>query len=259
MKRRIVIPFLLVAAAVAIIGLQLYQNLSSQHGGGGTPAPGSGGSSIQADVPMVAVTVLPPEKKIAPPKAEKALKVEQRPAKLVKQKNQDDAGSRARRVNQDGEGSGEPNLYARYELAMPDYLHFMRSRGAKILVYDLAKNQPVCEVDESGNLYKPSGNDGFSPASRRITDDYPGGDKLVRKVEQQFGKGSFEILLLLPESMVHRLRSQVRQVVQAQGLSYKDIATVFLAYRGSRSVLSVYVDKVATDQGTKKIGATFQL
>lgn len=254
MKRRVVISFLLLAA-VAIIGLQLYQNLSSPRGGGGAPASG-GSSSVQTDVPMVAVTVLPPEKKAETPKAAKAQIEKPRPAKPAKPNTQTGAAEGGK---QEGAGSGEPNLYARYELAMPDYLHFMRSRGARVLVYDLAKNQPVCEVDESGKLYRPGGSEGFSATTRRITDDYPGVDSLMRKVERQFGKGSFEILLLLPESLISRINSQVRQIVQAQGLSYKNVATVFLAYRGSRSELSVYVDKAASDQGTTKIGAMFQL
>jgi len=217
------------------------------------------GTGSQTEQPQyMAVTVLPPAQKLA-----------SAPKKLTSLKKRTPAqdktiakGEPAKSVGKhEGDGNGEyPNFYAEYELGINDYLEFMRERGAKVLIYDLGTNTPVCEVEASGKLQETASLDAYSGNTRRITDDYPGAEKLLKRVEKQFGRaGSYEILLLLPESLVSALNEHVISIVTSSGVNMSDVSTVFLRYRGSRSSLTVQVERVSGKMGSRTIGKAFRL
>lgn len=154
---------------------------------------------------------------------------------------------------------GYPNLFAVYEMPVKEYLAYMRSRGAKVAVYDLAQRRFVCEIMEKGILSVPSELKNLSVRTRRLTDDFPDRNEILKRIQQYNGDGRYEILLLIPKSLEKYIYKKITMLVEKRGLSMKDISTIFLTYRGSRSSLSIYVDKVIGRFGTVTIGETFRL
>lgn len=166
--------------------------------------------------------------------------------------------------NAKGKGSGKHNgnelldIFATYDMNVREYLAFMRSKGSKVIVYDIRKGAAVCEVLSTGELVNPN-LQGLSRLSRRITDDYPDRTITLKKVESKYGTGSYEILLLMPEHLTDFINNSIKKILKTHGVSVKDTETVFLIYRGTRSHLKVYVDRVAGKYGTMKINKYFEL
>lgn len=163
--------------------------------------------------------------------------------------------------NDKGEGRGDtdPNLFARYEMPVDEYLSYMRRRGARVLVYDKKRKRFVSEVLTEGNLSIPTGVNHLSRRSRRITDDFPYREKVLNKVDGYYGAGSYEILLLLPNELEGVIYENLNRMVREKGLKMRDISTVFMTYKGNASSVSIYVERVTGRFGTIRIGKTFRL
>jgi len=167
--------------------------------------------------------------------------------------------SRAGKNTNAGKGKSKPNLLARYEMPVDEYLKYMTLRGAKVLVYDKLTDRFVCEVLNNGILMKSSGIKEVSNHLRRLTDDFPQGEEILTKVDKHFGKGNYEILLLVPDHIDRSFTENISRIVNEKGLDMKDIVTVFMTYKGNSFTLLVYVEKVAGSFGTVKIGEYFRL
>lgn len=156
-------------------------------------------------------------------------------------------------------GTGAPNLFAGYEMPVKDYLASMRSKGAKVFVYSNSSDRLVGEVLEDGSLASPSGTEGLSRRSRRLTEDFPGGREVLTMAEERFGPGGYEILLLLPEKLEEAINENVAGIIDRAGLGMDDVTTVFMAYRGDGFGVSVHVEKAAGTFGVRQIGESFSL
>lgn len=156
-------------------------------------------------------------------------------------------------------GSFEPNLFARYEVPVNEYLEYMTSRGAKVLVYDKLTGRFVCEILNNGFLMKSSETERVSNHLRRLTDDFPQGKEILTMVDKHFGSGNHEILLSVPDHLHESFISNIHSIITEKGLDMKDIATVFMTYKGSSSILFVYIEKVSGSFGIRQVGEYFRL
>jgi|GEM_PF-4005719 len=151
-----------------------------------------------------------------------------------------------------------PNIFARYELPISDYIVFMRARGSRIIVYDTIKNVSICEVSPLNKITEYRSIDGFSRNSRRLTDDYPAHD-LLYQVEKQYGFGSYEILLILPNDFSRHFESNIANILKTKGVSQNETSTVYLSYSGSNKMIIVNVEKVISTHGIISIKKAFKL
>ncbi len=186
------------------------------------------------------------------PKAKKKVRKVKPSVKPLKGKDSDND-------KEEGRGDTDPNLFARYEIPVDEYLSYMRSKGARVLVYDKRRERFVSEVLTGGNLSIPTGVNHLSRRSRRITDDYPYRERILNMVERYYGAGSYEILLLLPNELEGAIYENLNRMVREKGLKMREVATVFMTYKGNASSVSVYVERVAGKFGTIRIGKTFRL
>lgn len=193
-------------------------------------------------------------------------KIAPAPRVKAKQKITDNKETQSKKTNKgvstgNGKSSGgaEPNLFARYEVPVEDYLRYMRARGSKVLVYSKTEAKVVCEILEGGVVATASGINHLSSRSRRITDDFPNRNKLLEKVTSRFGQDSYEIVLLLPYELEDSIYGNITRIIEGKGLKRDDIITVFMIYRGNGSSISVYIEKVSGKFGVSAIGETFRL
>lgn len=156
-------------------------------------------------------------------------------------------------------GEFEPDLFADYQMPVSDYVEYMTTRGAKVLVYDQFKGDFVCQVFNNGLLMASSGMKGESGNLRRMTDDFPQGSEILNRVNRHFGWGNYEIVLVLPDHIYAALRNNIHRAVSEKGLDAKDIVTVFITYKGNSSSLLVNVKEVSGNFGIRKIGKQFRL
>jgi len=187
-----------------------------------------------------------PEIKKAPPEKKKAVKK----SSAVKEAHAGDGKEK---------GGFAPNLVAEYEMPVKEYLLYMESKGGRVLVYDKVKDGFVCEIKGEGTLVAPSDISRMSHRSRRLTSDFPKSNEILAKVEASFGKGNYEILLLLPDNLEESIYENINRLIKKQGLNPEDVVAVFIEYRNSKSSIYVYVKKVTGSFGAHKIGDAFRL
>lgn len=216
------------------------------------------------EVRMIQLPVIVKEaKEVAPPKSSEVKKEvkkevpDKKPAKEEARKDSSDKDVHA------GDGKGKegstPNIVAGYEMPVNEYLSYMESKGSKVLVYDKTKDRIVCEILEKERLAIPSDIGKMSHRSRRLTDDFPHSREVLSKVEERFGQGNYEILLLLPNGLEESVYENIKRIIKGKGLNMEDIATVFVVYRRNTSAISVFVEKVTGNFGMREIRETFKL
>lgn len=206
------------------------------------------------EVSMVQIPVLVEE--VRHPKKLKVKTADRKRQVRKRNSNKEHPADRGRNKNK---GNSVPNLFARYEMPVKEYLSYMRSKGVKVLVYDQRRKRFVCEILKGGTLSIPSGVEYMSSRSRRITDDFPHKDAVLNRVERYYGAGRYEILLLLPKKLEESIYKKISREVKEKRLNMSDIATVFVTYKGNASSVSVYIERVTGRFGTIKIGKTFRL
>jgi len=187
-----------------------------------------------------------PEVKKAPPEKKKAVKK----SSTVKEAHAGDGKEK---------GGFAPNLVAEYEMPVKEYLLYMESKGGRVLVYDKVKDGFVFEIKGEDALVAPSDISRMSHRSRRLTSDFPKSKEILAKVEESFGKGNYEILLLLPDNLEESIYENISRLIKKQGLNPEDVAAVFIEYRNNKSSIYVYVKKVTGSFGVHKIGDAFRL
>lgn len=152
-----------------------------------------------------------------------------------------------------------PDIFAGYEMPVEEYIQYMRSKGGRVLVYDNIKDLLVCAITEEGVLVRPSDISNMSHRSRRLTTDFPESKEIFKKVESRFGTGSYEILLLLPNSLEESIRSSIARIVHEKGLRIEDISTVFVTYTGNSKYVTLFIEKVSGSFGIRNIKKEFSL
>lgn len=152
-----------------------------------------------------------------------------------------------------------PNIFAGYGMSVKEYLLYMKYRGGRVFVYDKVKDGFICEILEEDVFGTPSDISKMSRRSRRLTADFPRSNEVLSKVEEHFGIGNYEILLLLPSRLEKSIYENITRIVSEKGLRMEDIETVFISYRGNDSFVSVYIEKVTGNFGMRMIGETFKL
>jgi len=128
-----------------------------------------------------------------------------------------------------------------FECEMEFYLEVMRSHGAKVIVFEQSKKR-FFELTYGGDVrpMEKLGSD-FSPVSRRITDDYPGSQKLLERVRKTWGPGQYDILLLQPIQLASRIQSEIQ--AQLSIFNAKNAQVVFISYAKANDKLHVMIKK----------------
>lgn len=199
-------------------------------------------------------------KEAEPPKSPEIKKALPEEKKIEKKKTpKSSANKNVHADGSKGKGESAPNLIAEYEMPIKEYLLYMESKGGRVLVYDKVKDGFVCEISGEDMLIAPSDISRMSHRSRRLTSDFPRNKEILAKVEESFGKGNYEILLLLPDKLEESIYENISNLIKEQGLNPEDVAAVFIVYRNDKSSIYVYIKRVTGNFGTREIRKTFKL
>lgn len=156
-------------------------------------------------------------------------------------------------------GDQDPAVLATYKISIKHYLQFMIKNGAKIGLYDSSKAKFVCSIDTAGNFHKRFRKIGMSPRARRITNDFPFNQSVIKKAAKQYGPSSYEILLLIPQDMDDRFYRNMNKAITKAGRSPKDVSLVRVVYEGSVNSVRVTLKRLEGRGGSDAMSHSFYL
>jgi len=175
------------------------------------------------------------KKRIKAPKRKSKVKhskanVSVKPSAAPSKKKQDVkiSGKKNGKKVQDSEGF---NLLAKYKIPVDRYLRIMTDKGGKVVMYDMNKEDVVCQVNTvSGKIIDNPDTSNMSIRGRKITDDYPKSGHFISMAEKIYGHGSYELILLLPKSLDELLYSRVSKIITEQGIDVSSVTSVDLEF-----------------------------
>ncbi|MBO06289.1 MAG: hypothetical protein CMI58_04555 [Parcubacteria group bacterium] len=153
------------------------------------------------------------------------------------------------------------NLLAKYKMPVEKYLRIMKDKGGIIVVYATDREGIVCELDPVSNrlISKPDTSE-MSIRGRRITGDYPGSSHVIKKAETLYGRGSYELILLLPNDLDNLIYDKVSDAIVDQGLTVGSVTSVELEFSSlAGEMLFVRVNRILGKFGYKRIDKGFKI
>lgn len=135
------------------------------------------------------------------------------------------------------------DVVGQFECPVDFYLSAMRRQGALVVAYENQRKQFIA-ISPQGDLTLlerfPAG---YSPLTRRISDDYPDAQKVLSLAAQRWGRGVYDILLVLPQSLELQIEQKLKQILAGR-VSVKDVTKVYVRYRRSGAQLVMHVEQV---------------
>jgi len=175
------------------------------------------------------------------------------------QKKAKPAPAKSSKGSSGNSGDNDPAILASYGMPITSYLQFMTGQGAKMAMYNTTKGKFVCAITSAGTLGNSVNHSGLSPRARRITNDFPNAQALINEARRRFGNASYEILLLMTESMDDRLHRNIKRVIEEVGRNTGNVSMVRVTYTGSSDSVTVLVDRLNGSGGSVQTSKSFYL
>jgi hypothetical protein len=139
-----------------------------------------------------------------------------------------------------GGSPGGMNIVGEFLCDVGFYVDIMRQRGGRVMVYERGEGL-FFHLGDDGSVEpidKLVGD--FSPVTRRLTQDYPDGETVLRRMREDYGPGRYEILLLVTADYEAWLKAAIKKALAEQGPS-GEVGTIFVRYQqtGSRLLMEI--------------------
>ncbi len=209
------------------------------------------GQHIPVELAAVSWPSEPIKKPVVPKPKKKVQPQKRQPQKIAKKT---EAGS-SRPAGKTGEGF---DVVGQFECSIDFYLKIMRQQGALVVAYENQHKRliSISPTEELSLLDRfPAG---YSPLTRRITDDYPEAHRVLVQVAQRWGKGSYDILLVLPQSLELRIDQNLKRILDRR-FPLPQITKVHVRYQRSGAHLVMFVERVSMQNKSFPIGSSIEI
>ena len=157
-------------------------------------------------------------------------------------------------VEQGQKAGSFPALSADYHsyLGLNTYLEEMQALGARFFVLNARTVTLIGEIDFiQGRLIEAKNLVGLSPRSREITSEKKLLD-FLQQAEQEYGKGDYQIILLVPAAQEAYLLGGIEQGVRSMGHSVMDFSSFRGTYKKEEASLLLKISSGMLKTGEHK-------